>query len=90
MKEKTKKELLIIIGLILLAFYVLPRLYAPYEYILDPYDNSVEYRKKRWFLPDEVVELQWRKDFEGNEGWCVKDENGDWYIFVVEDFDEEY
>ncbi len=90
MKQQRKRELLIIGGVLILIFYVLPRIYAPTECILDPYDYNIEYREKRWFQSDKVVMLQWREDSEGNEGWCTKNENGQWYIFVVEDFSKDY
>lgn len=58
-----------------------------FTYSFDPYLNLVEINKYQWFHSTKKIGVRWRKDSEGELGWCAKDENGRWYR-VINDVDE--
>lgn len=84
MTNETRRTLLIIIGGLVLLFYVFPRLYEKSHWELNPYDNTVLYVELRWFRTDRLVSVQWRRDSDGQLGWCAKGKDGEWYAFVQE------
>jgi hypothetical protein len=75
---------LAVFAVLAILFYILPRMYEPQRWELSAYDSTVNYIERRWFRPDRVVNVQWRRDDDGQLGWCAKNSKGEWYIFVRE------
>ena len=48
----------------------------------EPYKNEIIYQEKSLFKKTRTVQCFWRKDMNGDLGWCAKAEDGEWYLFV--------
>jgi hypothetical protein len=53
-------------------------------YVFHIYDEQIEMTKSQWFHKNKTVLVTWRKDSDGEPGWCAKGENGQWNRVIVE------
>ena len=70
------------------ALWLLSEYQPQISYEFDPYNNLVIMRKSQWFHSQKTVSVTWRKDSDGELGWCAKDKDGHWYKFINEPPDD--
>ena len=70
------------------VFWLISNCQPHIRYVFQVYDNQIDMIKSQWFHRDETVSVTWRKNADGDLGWCTRDKNGEWYIFFNEALDE--
>lgn len=57
----------------------------------DPEENKVTLIRSQWWGGKSIYDCEWRKDTdqtaEPSYGWCIKDQDGKWHIFVREKYE---
>ena len=58
------------------------------RYVFHIYDDQIDLIKSQWFHRDKTVSVTWRKDSDGELGWCAKGKDGHWHKFISEPPDD--
>lgn len=58
------------------------------SYIFHVYEDQIDITKSQWFHKDKTVSVSWRRDSDGQPGWCVTNKYGEWYKFIDPPYDE--
>ena len=71
-----------LLAIVCVVFWVLSHLGPEVNYVFHIYDPQIEITKSQWFHKDKTVCVTWRKDSQGEAGWCAQDKDGRWYRFI--------
>ena len=80
--ERSKKLKWIWLALILFAILIYNALGTKVKWTPDPYNAKITYTESSLFGRTRIVHCVWRKDSNGELGWCAKNKDGSWYIFI--------
>jgi len=85
--DKYRNDFFALLGLIaIVLFLVAIATFKDFEITVDPYDNSVIAISSRWWgLSKTEKQIRWMqpKGYDSS-AWCAKDENGEWYPYILE------
>jgi hypothetical protein len=80
--ERVRKRIWMSIALVFLAIFLYKSLETKAAWYPEPFKNEIIYQENSLFKKTRTVHCLWRKDMNGDLGWCTKTEGGEWYIFV--------
>jgi len=92
-QEHERKTLWKWCALILLAILLYYRYRSTEQWTPDIDSNTLTFTRTHFLGKTQTFICQWRRDDDGDWGWCTKAEDGSWYIFLQEapdDYDGNY
>lgn len=87
-QENERKKMWKWFALILLAIVLYDHFKSTKQWTPDIDSNKITFTRTHFFGKTETHICQWRRNDDGDWGWCTKDKDGSWYIFLQESYDD--